>query len=110
MSKGEKNAQPDRDSNPGPFAYRANALPSELSGRLHISSPISDKDLTVTYHRHSFVYSPEKSNNLVLILGPDELYHIHVFFVQIYTFKGTYYDTDRPIFNSVGTPKHTTGF
>ena len=27
MSQGEKNVQPDQDSNPGPFAYSANALP-----------------------------------------------------------------------------------
>lgn len=42
MSQGEKNVQPDRDSNPGPFDYMLNAVLTELSGRLHIFFPISD--------------------------------------------------------------------
>jgi hypothetical protein len=39
MSQGEKNVQPDWDSNPGPSEYRTAALPTNLSGRLHIFSP-----------------------------------------------------------------------
>ena len=32
--QGEKNVQSDWDSNPGPLAYRASALQTELSGCL----------------------------------------------------------------------------
>jgi hypothetical protein len=35
---GEKNVQPDWDSNPGPSEYRTVALPTKLSGCLHITS------------------------------------------------------------------------
>lgn len=30
MTQGKTNVQPDRDSNPGPFAFKANALPTEV--------------------------------------------------------------------------------
>ena len=45
MSQREKNMQPDRGSNPGHLAYRANALPTELPGRLHIFSPVIIKSV-----------------------------------------------------------------
>ena len=34
MSQGEKNVQSDQGLNPVPLVYRANALPTELSGCL----------------------------------------------------------------------------
>jgi hypothetical protein len=43
ISQGEKNVQPDRDSNPGPSEYRTAALPTELSGHLHVSSPLNSE-------------------------------------------------------------------
>ena len=50
MSQGEKNVQSDRDSNPGHIAYRASALPTELSGCLtHYLPPI---------HPHKFEIRP----------------------------------------------------
>ena len=38
MLQGKKNVQPDRGSNPGPLAYKASALPTELS-RPHTHLP-----------------------------------------------------------------------
>jgi hypothetical protein len=52
MSQGEKSMQPVSGSNPGPFAYRANALPTELTGLLlyHLTSAYESG--TVTYSPH----------------------------------------------------------
>jgi hypothetical protein len=43
MSQGEKNVQPDRDSNPGPSEYRSAALPTDTFSPL-----ISEQFWTVT--------------------------------------------------------------
>ncbi|KAH3739457.1 hypothetical protein DPMN_046109 [Dreissena polymorpha] len=39
MSQGEKIVRPIQDSNPGHLAYRASALPTELTGPPHNFSP-----------------------------------------------------------------------
>ena len=59
MSQGEKNVQPVRDSNPGPLAYRASALPTELTGPLthHLSNCVQVQ--TVTYTPANWKFVPE---------------------------------------------------
>jgi hypothetical protein len=47
MSQDEKNMQPNEYSNPGTSEYHMAALPTERSGRLHISSSYK---CTVLYH------------------------------------------------------------
>jgi hypothetical protein len=48
MSQGEKSMQPVRGSNLGPFAYRANAIPTELAGLLpyHLTSAYESDTMT----------------------------------------------------------------
>ena len=45
---GSKTMQPDRGSNPGPSAYRADVLPTEPPGRTANYLPISNVEVTVT--------------------------------------------------------------
>ena len=49
MSQEEKNVQPVCDSNPGPLAYRASALPTELTGPLTHYNSTCVQVHTVTY-------------------------------------------------------------
>ena len=58
MSQGEKNVQSDWDSNPGPLAYRASALPTEQSGCLAHYLPYSDLSLNRDIHPHKFEIRP----------------------------------------------------
>ncbi|KAH3770906.1 hypothetical protein DPMN_172204 [Dreissena polymorpha] len=67
MSPGvEKSVQPVRDSNPGHLAYRANALPTELTGPPHIFPPIPFKFGTVTFSpaKLEFVLEFETENSI----------------------------------------------
>ena len=56
-----KNMQPDRDSNPGPFAIRANALPTELS-----ELPTYNSSDYIQVHSR---YNMCRREHLCLILG-----------------------------------------
>ena len=50
-----KNKQPDRGLNQGPFAYRMNALPIELSGPLTHNSPSTSTRSHVIVDKHKWV-------------------------------------------------------
>ena len=63
MSQGEKNVQPDRGSNPGPPAYKASALPTELPGPLtHLLTNCIGIG-TVTYSPAKLEFVPELSGH-----------------------------------------------